>query len=211
MSDTFKIGQLNLNYCRATYNKSYENERSIEIPLGEYFLKKFNNDVAEVGAVMPYYGWDSHIIVDLTDTHPKSYKKNALECNYDGFNVLSLSTVEHMMKREYNNGSDEDSINFIKIVVKQAENYLITFPCCYNEFLDAYIKESDIPRVLIKRINQGNEWVQDFDLKNMNYLFGHKDGRSPDGVFNNSNCNVIVTNLPEILNHSIISEIMHPY
>ena len=212
MSNTFRIGQLELAYCRATCNKAYGNERATEVSLGEYFLNKFGNDTVEVGSVMMYYGWDAHIIVDLTDTHPKVHRVNALDCDYEGFDVLCLSTIEHLIKREYNNGSDQDSITLLNKITSQAKNYLITFPCCYNEFLDEYIKNSNIPRVLLKRISKENEWVQEFDIKNMNYLFGHRDQRSPDGVFNNSNCNVIVTNLPEILNHGQnYTPPFHPY
>lgn len=199
MSNSFKIGSLELAYCRATNNKCWLNERKIEVPLGEYFLNKFGLDVVEVGSVMLNYGWDMHIMIDLSDPHPKVVKYNALDCNYDGCDVLSISTVEHMMKREYDNGSDEDSIIFINKIVSEAKNYLITFPCCYNEFLDEYVKNSNLPRVLMKRISWENEWVQEFDIKNTNYPFGHHDQRNPDGYYNNSNCNVILTNLPEIL------------
>ncbi len=202
MSNTFKIGQLELGYCRATNNKCWTNERTIEVSLGEYFLNKFGNETVEVGSVMMNYGWDAHIIIDLTDPHPKVHRVNALDCEYDKYNVLCLSTLEHLMKREYNNGSDEDSIILLNKIIKESNNYLITFPCCYNEFLDAYVKESNIPRVLMKRVSWENEWVQDFDVKNMNYPFGHRDSRSPDGVYNNANANIICTNLPEILNQN---------
>lgn len=201
MSNTYKIGQLELAYCRATHNKCFVNERTIEIGLGEYFINKFGNDVVEVGSVMLYYGYDSHIIIDLTDLHPKVHRINALDCNYKDFDVLCLSTIEHMMKREYSNGSDDDSINFLNKVISEARNYLITFPCCYNKFLDEYVKNSSINRILLKRISEQNEWVQDFDIKNMDYLFGHRDSRVPDGRFNNANALNIVTNLPEILSN----------
>lgn len=200
MSNTYKIGQLELAYCRATFNKTYGNERATEVPLGEYFLNKFGNDVVECGSVMLYYGWDAHIIIDLTDQHPKIHRINALDCHYNGFDVLCLSTIEHFMKREYNNGSDQDSIIFLNKIVSEARNYLITFPCCYNEFLDEYVKNSNINRVLLKRISKENEWVQDFDIKNMDYPFAHCDGRVPDGKWNNANAIVIITNLSELLN-----------
>src|SRR5690349_144134 len=122
MSNSFKIGQLELAYCRATNNRAWENERSIEVPLGEWFLNKFGLNVVEVGSVMLNYGWDMHIMVDLSDPHPKVLKYNALDLNYTDRDVLSISTVEHMMKREYDNGSDEDSINLIKMVTEQAKN-----------------------------------------------------------------------------------------
>lgn len=202
MSNTFKIGQVELSYCRATNNRAWENERAVEVSLGEWFLHKFGLRSVEVGSVMMNYGWDMHIMLDLSDDHPKVLKYNALDCDYHGCNVLSLSTVEHFMKREYNNGSDEDSITFVKKIMSESDNYLITFPCRYNEFLDEFIQNSDIPRVLLKRVSEDNKWIQDFDVKNMNYIFGHRDQRTPDGVFNNANAIVCVTNLPEILDRN---------
>lgn len=200
MNNTFKVGQVELSYCRATNNRAWENERAVEVSLGEWFLHKFGFDAVEIGSVMLNYGWDMHIMVDLSDQHPKVHRYNALDLHYTKFNVLSISTVEHMMKREYDNGSDQDSITFINKVVNEASNYLITFPCRYNEFLDEFIQNSDIPRVLLKRVSKENEWIQDFDVKNMDYPFGHFDGRQPDGFFNNANAVIILTNLPELLN-----------
>lgn len=187
-------------YCRQQYNEAFKNERSVEIPLGRYFLQKFN-DTLEVGAVLPYYGNDSHTIIDLTDAHPKSQKFNALDYNYINRNVLSISTIEHMMKREYNNGSDEDSINFLKKVVSSAKNYLITWGVSYNEFLDEYIKNhTEIPRFILRRVNQNNEWEIDSNNNNFNYLFGHYDGKHfPVAPFNNANAICVVTNLTELL------------
>lgn len=199
MNNTFKVGKLELNYCYATNNKAWCNERKVEVPLGQWFLQKFGFNVVEVGSVMINYGWDMHIIVDLSDPNPKVLNYNALDCDYNGRDVLSISTAEHMMKREYDNGSDEDSIRFVNMVAEQAKNYLITFPCGYNEFLDTHILNSALPRVILKRINAENEWEQDFDLRNMNYPFAHCDGRVPDGRWNNANAIVIITNLPELL------------
>ena len=75
-----------------------------------------------------HYGWDAHVIIDLAEKHPKIHNVNALSCDYTNRNVLSLSTVEHMLKREYKNGSDQDSIIFInKIVLFNRNGVVITF------------------------------------------------------------------------------------
>lgn len=199
MSNTFKIGQLELPYCRATNNRAWENERSVEVSLGEWFLHTFGLKSVEVGSVMLNYGWDMHIMIDLCDPHPKVNRVNAIELEYTGTNVLSISTVEHMMKREYNNGSDRDSITFINKIINESEKYLITCPCRYNEFLDDFLKNSDISRAMLKRVSKNNEWEQELNVKNLDYPFGHRDGRNPDGIYNNANAINIITNLPELL------------
>jgi len=191
----FKVGTVELNYFDHPNNVTYQNERRVEIPLGAYFLSKFPA-ATEVGCVLPHYGWDKHEIIDLTDTHPKNIRANALHWDYKGKDVFSISTLEHFMTREYANGSNDDSIICLNKIIAEAKNYLVTFPTCYNEFLHGYIKTSSHPRRLLKRINIENHWevtTEDF----VDFEFGHRDFRVPDGVFNNANAIWIVTNLPE--------------
>ncbi len=199
----FRIGHLTIEYHRGDYNSARTNERSIEVPIGQWFIKKmnsgFNHGVVEVGAVLCHYGCNDHPIIDLTEKGDKIINANALDYDYIDKNVVSLSTIEHMMKREYNNGSDKDSIDFLNKVIREASNFLISFPVDYNEFLDVYVKDSNIPRVLMKRMNYLNEWEQEFDINKFNYFFGHRNGRFPDGRFNNANACVFVTNQKELL------------
>ena len=204
--NSFKINNLVFDYCRDQYNKSYENERSIEIPLGHYFLDKFNDDVFEVGSVMIHYGGDLHTVIDLCEKHPRVLNVNALDADYTNKNVLCISTIEHMMKREYGNGSNEDSITFLKKVINEANNYLITFPPTYNEFLDDYIVNELIAKkasniFLLKRVSSDNQWAVERNLSTYSsYLFGHRDGRHPDGYYNNANAVCVITNLKELIN-----------
>ncbi len=166
MSTTFQINDLSFRYARESFNRAWENERSVEVALGRYFLSRFDRSardnagfalggpVLEVGAVMPYYGSEAHQIIDLCDLHPKSQKINALDFDYTNRNVLCLSTIEHMHTKEYSNGSDYDSITFLNKVLTSASNYLITFPTQYNEFLTHYMQTTPIiPRLILRRIN----------------------------------------------------------
>jgi hypothetical protein len=197
--NTFKINDVELRYKRVFFNEAYQNERSIEVAIGEWFLDKHKGDVLEIGAVMPYYGAENHEIVDLADDHPKSKKENALNVVYTGRNVLCISTIEHMMTKEYNNGSDQDSITFLNKVLTNASSYLITWGLGYNPFLDAHMKSHpEIQHLIMRRVNWKNEYVKgdplDFDVP-----FGHSDKPIPTGYFNNANAVCIVTNLKELL------------
>lgn len=198
---TFNINNSELPYCRDRYNDAFNNERSVEVSLGRYFLNKFNNDVTEIGAVLPYYSNDEHEIIDLTDNHPKSKKINGLEYDVTNKNVLCISTIEHMYRAEYNNGSDYDSIIFLNKILMFAKNYLITWGIGYNKFLDDYVKKHpEIPRFILKRVNKKNEWEVDINFNNFDYLFGHYDGKHfPIAEFNNANAICVITNLPELL------------
>lgn len=197
----FKINDIEFQYCRDAYNKAFENERSVEVSLGRYFLDKFGGNVTEIGAVLPYYGNDNHEIIDLTDEHPKSKKIDGLEYDVTNKNILCISTIEHMYRAEYGNGSDYDSIIFLSKILMFAKNYLITWGIGYNKFLDDYVKNHpEIPRLILKRINSKNEWEVDQNFNNFEYLFGHYDGKHfPVAKFNNANAICIVTNLPELL------------
>lgn len=196
----FKINDVSLPYAREAFNEAWKNERSVEVSLGRWFLDKFNGNVLEVGAVMPYYGHSEHEIIDLADEHPKSKKINALSFDYTGRNVLCISTIEHMMTKEYNNGSDQDSINFLNMVISQADNYMITFGISYNPFLDDYLKRNTtVPRLILKRINWKNEYVKHYANNDFSFPFGHSDRPIPQGYFNNANGLCIVTNLKELL------------
>ncbi len=201
MSDTtFKIGSLELPYFRGEYNKAYENERSIEKPLGDWFLDKFKNNVLELGCVMPYFEREEHEIIDLCDTHPKNKKVNGLDYSYSERNVLCISTLEHYNSREYSNSSDDDAIKQLHLIIGNARNWLITFPTTYHPILDDYLKKfPEIKRKILGRVNLKNEWLEDRTESGWNYLFGHRDGRFPDGCYNNANAIVVITNQEEIL------------
>lgn len=198
--NTFQINDQKLRYAREFFNEAYRNERSVEVALGRWFLSKFESNILEVGAVMPYYGSESHKIIDLADEHPKSEKINALGYDYKDKNVLSISTIEHMMVKEYNNGSDKDSITFLNEVIASAPNYLITWGVGYNQFLDAYMKEHpEISCFILRRTNWKNEYVKHTDSNDFSFPFGASDKPIPEGFFNNANGVCVVTNLKELL------------
>lgn len=198
--NTFKINDVELRYAREFFNEAYKNERSLEVAIGRYFLSRFGEKTLEVGAVLPYYGNDSHEIIDLADEHPKSKKLNALNFDYKGRDVLSISTIEHMMTKEYGNGSDQDAITFLNKVLTDASNYLITWGVGYNPFLDEYMKtHPEVPRLIMKRINWKNEYVKHSDSNDFSFPFGHSDRPIPAGFFNNANGVCIITNLKELL------------
>lgn len=204
MSNTFQINDITLRYERAFFNEAYQNERSVEVALGRWFLSRFSSvdkPVLEVGAVMPYYGVDSHEIIDLADEHPRSKKVNALDYDYAGRNVLSISTIEHMMTKEYGNGSDADSYTFLTKMIGSASNYLVTWAIDYNHHLDAFMRfNRNVPRFILRRTNWKNEWVKQIDSNDFTSSpFGHSDKPIPQGFFNNANAICVATNLPELL------------
>ena len=85
-------------------NTTMINERCIELALGLRYMEKVGNDnLTEVGCVMPFYGYCEHPIIDLFEKdEPAGDVQNvdAEECDFTGRDVLCLSTLEHIGKEE---------------------------------------------------------------------------------------------------------------
>lgn len=203
MSNTFTAGSITLRYSRLYHNEAYANERSVEIALGDWFVRRRspgNHPVIEVGCVLPYYWTTTHEVVDLADEHPASRRANALSLNYVGRDVLSISTVEHMQRAEYQNTSDEDSITFLRKVTAEAGHWLVTWGVGYNPVLDAWVKTSPLQRTFLKRTSWKNTYRQVPETEDVwSAPFGHSDRPIPEGWFNNANVVVVLTNVPELL------------
>ena len=188
----FRVNECVFPYFTNPYNTTNKNERTVEVPLGEFFINNFGYGVTEVGAVMGYYGFNCGEVIDSHDPLPGVIKANAVfDVDYTNKNVLSVSTIEHFKTGEYSNASDTDAILFLEKVIKQAKNYFITWPVGYNPLLDNYIKNSNnISFFTMKRINENNQWVKDAS-KSLSFLY--------DSPFHSANAICCVTNLESLL------------
>jgi hypothetical protein len=147
-----------------TYNSPKDNERKAELPIGAWFLKKYDHDVIEIGEVMNSHIDCKHTIYDLRNEMPGTIVKDAREIDYTGKNVLSISTIEHI-------GSDD--VDLIKRIQTESNNYLITFPVGFARDFEQRLVESGIDYFIIERSSDGvNDWTQvtnkDFSLYNYN-------------------------------------------
>jgi hypothetical protein len=194
MSDNryFRVNECVFPYFRHPYNDTSINERIVEIPLGEFFINNFGYGVTEVGAVMGYYGFNCGEVIDSHDPLPSAIKANAVyDIDYSNKNVLSISTIEHFKSNEYNNVTDNDSIVFLEKILKQAKNYLISWPLGYNLTLDEYAKDKrDLQYFIMQRVSADNKWV-----KMTNPHFQHLY----DSPFPKANGICCVTNLESLL------------
>lgn len=192
MSDRyFRVNDCVFPYFSHPYNDAGTNERTVEVPLGEFFINNFGYGITEVGAVMGYYGFNCGEVIDSHDTLPGVIKANAVyDIDYTNKNVLSISTVEHFKSNEYSNTNDNDSIVFLEKIISTTKNYLITWPLGYNSILDDYVKNSKINYFIMKRISIDNKWVKD-ESKSFSHLY--------DSPFEKANGICCVTNLESLL------------
>lgn len=182
MSDRyFRVNDCVFPYFSHSYNDAGTNERTVEVPLGEFFINNFGYGVTEVGAVMGYYGFNCGEVIDSNAVY---------DIDYTNKNVLSISTVEHFKKNKYSNSSDNDSIVFLEKIISTAKNYFITWPLGYNSILDNYVKNSKISYFIMKRISKDNKWVKD-EFKSFSHLY--------DSPFPKANGICCVTNLESLL------------
>jgi hypothetical protein len=208
-----KINNIDLKLYKKhpSYNAAATNERTIELPLGKYFIDKFKNNIIEVGAVTPYYYECKHKVYDLHDPYKNCIRKDFSMCDifYKNENVLSISTLEHIGFNDYSKQHGRylknrwcEGFEILKKIVAYSKNYLLTIPIGYNPILDENIKQFDTKYIICKRIDN-NEWIID---KNKNFIVGY--GRNSHiqfmkeygynyqyPKFNNANAICIITNV----------------
>lgn len=201
----FIIGKESIEHYRQpnSYNQAASNERTIEVALGIDFFKKVSEkDCLEVGAVMPYYGYGNHKVLDAHDPYPSSIRKDAALLDYKDENILCLSTVEHMgnpankdfYEAQLPTGisldcSPKSGLIFLKNVIKNAKKYLVTAPVGYYLFFDKLLQENNlVDKAIIMKRDAQNIWSIDPE-KDLSNTYSKK--------FNNANSIYIFTNIKE--------------
>ncbi len=150
-------------------NKTWKNERGVEIPIfRELLLRHQNARILEVGNVLSHYVPIHHDVVDKYEVAPGVINQDVIEfaptARYDL--ILSISTLEHV-------GWDEVPREPAKLL--QAIEHLrdrclapggqivVSLPIGYNEFFDGLLRDGKSPftqQHFLKRISTRNYWVE---------------------------------------------------
>lgn len=200
---TFKIGSLELEYIREDTNSAWRNCRSVEVPLGGWFARKFNNDIVEIGDVCWQYSiFNNWTVIDPGAVYPEAIRKSVFDMNFDGKNFLSLSTFEHIGESSYNSGKKELhlAINALQKVIHESANYLITFPIGANYSLQDYVMSSSLPFTMMRRKSwrgETNNWIEDCSSENFYLCYFHFECCCD--YFGCGAVIVVITNQPEVL------------
>lgn len=132
----------------AWYNKSWRNERQVELPLAfELMDETDSRDTLEVGNVLSHYGRKGHIVVDKYEEHPGTLRVDVVDYSPGRtFKlILSISTLEHV-------GLDEAQIDPTKF--KRAVHHLVglltpggllwaSIPMGYSPYADAFVAQPE--------------------------------------------------------------------
>lgn len=184
----FSVGKIKLDYysTNPSYNKAWKNERAVEVALGFDFIKKVEkNKLLEIGAVMPYYGKIDHEVLDAFDPFKNCIRCDALTYDYNGKNVLSISTLEHMGIKKYAKRKNKNKLDIqidhardsgflcLKKIMKQANSYLVTIPIGFNRHIEKLIIENGLIKnaIVMKRLDKENNWKVD-NNKDINIKYG---------------------------------------
>jgi hypothetical protein len=202
-----QVGKVLLTYIDIDKEgKDYFGERRVELPIGHDFLNRFNpSTVIEVGSTMFNQERRLHKVVDLYDTsHPHIINVDGAEFDYTGFNVLSVSTIEHFDDKQidgvWRTGVEMTDKGFltVKRIAETADKFLLTFPVGIHSRLDASILNSGIPRRIIFR-DVDNNWDGRADISNIN--FGY------DREFPCSAAIYLITNIDDyLIDEKILNE-----
>jgi hypothetical protein len=156
------------NYFYHRRNRTWENERAIEIPLiWKVIETKTGKSILEVGNVLSRYFRFHHIVVD-------KYEKGKAVQNIDIVDyspnqrfdfIVSISTIEHIGFDEQPKDPEKllRAIEHLKKLLKPGGEMHVTVPVGYNPFLDQYFDKKKIafPEIhFFKRISEDNRWAE---------------------------------------------------
>jgi len=165
---TFTFQGETYNYCNHSYNNSWLNERTVEVPIIWKMVKNHRGKkILEVGNVLSHYFFVNHDIVDKYEKAEGVINQDVVDFQpsnkYDL--IVSISTLEHV-------GWDETPREHTKILralqnlkrfINSEGRIVITLPLGYNPEMDKLLKEEKIhftKQYCLKRISKDNKWAE---------------------------------------------------
>ncbi len=155
-------------YFFNTYNFSWENERTVEVPIILEQIKKFRGkEILEVGNVLSHYLSFKHDILDKYEVANGVINEDVVSFNpkkkYDL--IVSISTLEHVGWDE--TPKQEDKFNYaiknLKKLSKLFGKIIITIPLGHNNYIDNLLMKGKSPfeeNYFLKRVSKSNRWKE---------------------------------------------------
>jgi hypothetical protein len=165
---TFTFQGRNYSYFYNAYNRTWENERVIEVPIIWQIVKHcVGRKILEVGNVLSHYFPVDHDILDKYEKANGVINQDVVDFSpqkkYDL--VVSISTLEHV-------GWDEKpkepyrvlrAIDNLKNLLASNGRIVVTIPVGYNAELDRLLRNGAIDfseMSCLKRTSSYNNWVE---------------------------------------------------
>ncbi len=164
---TFEFAGRSYPYCVHLHNRSWRNERIVEVPIvWAEIAARPGARILEIGNVAAHYQRFRHDTLDKYEPFPGVVNEDIVEFRavrpYDL--VVSVSTLEHV-------GFDEEvrdpakSLRVVEAIRRLAPGGLavITVPLGYNPDLDAHLDSGRLRfdrTGCLKRVSAANAWVE---------------------------------------------------
>lgn len=164
-----------LEYCRAEYNNSARNERTVEVPIASRFVDLQRGVGLEVGNVLSHYRRVGWTVVDRYERGRGVLNIDVFDCHerYDW--IVSISTLEHV---RWDEGAERDPDGAVRAVehllglLRPGGEMLVTVPMGWHPFLDTIILDHWLPREPRREctmVRDGDDWVQTPELTHRRY------------------------------------------
>ncbi len=164
----FVFNNYSLRYLCHPYNRTWVNERIVEVPIALHYLKKYKGKrILEVGNVLKHYTHSSHDVVDKYEMEPGVINEDVVDYRpkkkYDL--ILCVSTLEHVgwdEKPKRINKSIE-AVKLLKKLLARNGELVITLPFGYNPAIDKFVFENKFhftKEYFLRRISRRNYWKE---------------------------------------------------
>jgi hypothetical protein len=173
--NTFYFHGRKYNYFYNFLNKTWLNERCVEIPIVMDIVKTYRHrKILEIGNVLSNYVSFEHDIVDKYEIKDGVINQDVVDfkstAKYDL--IVSISTLEHV---GWGDMKILRAIENMKSLVRPKGGLIVvTLPLGYNIAIDKLLKSGKMQfttQWYLKRISKGNEWKESSweDVQDMNY------------------------------------------
>ncbi len=164
-------------YFYGRYQKTWINERSIEIPIGIEWLRQHKGErILEVGDTLRNYIKVDHEVLDKFSKEKGIINEDIVDFSpqkkYDL--IVSISTIEHVgiEDSEKDLRKAQTAIKKIYSLLNKKGSAIITIPLGHHKVLDKFLKKSNYKKEYYKRVNRKlNIWKQMKNIPNKNKEF----------------------------------------
>ncbi len=189
-SRSFRFNGKKYNYFYHKYSITWNNERTIEVPIIWKIVKKYENtNILEVGNVLSHFFDFQHDIVDKYEIADGVINQDVVDFKplkkYDL--IVAISTLEHV-------GWDEApreplkifrAIENLKSLMTENGKIIITLPKGHSPVLDNLLSENKLKfseQYFLKRISRNNKWKQTNWKKISKSVYGYPIRYSANGI-----------------------------
>lgn len=187
---SFRFNGEKYNYFYHKYSITWNNERTIEVPIIWKIVKKYENkNILEVGNVLSHFFDFQHDIVDKYEIADGVINQDVVDFKplkkYDL--IVAISTLEHV-------GWDETpreplkifrAIENLKSLITEDGKIIITLPKGHSPVLDKLLSENKLKfseQYFLKRISRNNKWKQTNWKKISKAVYGYPVRYSANGL-----------------------------